>query len=348
MSSAPRIKYEHSPADSLAESFSTPSTQYASLFDTTDTIDPIDIDTIDIMSPAMTPRSYEGDSMFGGSIRGESVLEDTPSTDKKPVKKRKSWGQQLPEPKTNLPPRKRAKTEDEKEQRRVERVLRNRRAAQSSRERKRQEVEALEAEKRDIERRNRDLEMQLAHMQAQNMKLQEELSNFTGSKPVAFAASPVSSSPHQEVHHADTPLTFSKPLFPPRAPENQHALSTQAISDLQAAVQTVNPASLSPEIRPHDFASYFDPSNLAASDLDFLENRVLPVADAFSRQYPDMVADNDNSFDDFNLDDFLHHDDQPASEMHSSDSHAETTASLQPQFGASLDGCDDRGIAVRV
>ena len=48
-------------------------------------------------------------------------------------------------------PRKRAKTEDEKEQRRVERVLRNRRAAQSSRERKRLEVEALEKKTKELE-----------------------------------------------------------------------------------------------------------------------------------------------------------------------------------------------------
>jgi transcriptional activator HAC1 len=49
--------------------------------------------------------------------------------------------QALPEPKTNLPPRKRAKTEDEKEQRRIERIKRNRAAAHNSRERKRQETE---------------------------------------------------------------------------------------------------------------------------------------------------------------------------------------------------------------
>ena len=58
--------------------------------------------------------------------------------------------------------RKRAKTEDEKEQRRVERVLRNRRAAQSSRERKRQEVEALE-------QRNAALESALHNQQKQNL-----------------------------------------------------------------------------------------------------------------------------------------------------------------------------------
>ncbi|CAK1360572.1 unnamed protein product [Cercospora beticola] len=61
----------------------------------------------------------------------------------KPTKKRKSWGQALPEPKTALPPRKRAKTEDEKEQRRIERIKRNRAAAHNSRERKRQETEDL-------------------------------------------------------------------------------------------------------------------------------------------------------------------------------------------------------------
>lgn len=61
----------------------------------------------------------------------------------KPAKKRKSWGQELPEPKTALPPRKRAKTDDEKEQRRIERIKRNRAAAHNSRERKRQETETL-------------------------------------------------------------------------------------------------------------------------------------------------------------------------------------------------------------
>ncbi|GME71694.1 unnamed protein product [Ambrosiozyma monospora] len=47
-------------------------------------------------------------------------------------------------PAGSLPPRKRAKTEEEKEQRRVERILRNRRAAHASREKKRRHVEHLE------------------------------------------------------------------------------------------------------------------------------------------------------------------------------------------------------------
>jgi hypothetical protein len=55
---------------------------------------------------AMTPQSFDGDSMFGDDM-GEDMgltgsLAGTPAPEKKQVKKRKSWGQQLPEPKTNL------------------------------------------------------------------------------------------------------------------------------------------------------------------------------------------------------------------------------------------------------
>ena len=241
MENTPHIKFEHSPTDSLADSFvSTPGTIYPPLFN--DTMDP---------SEAMTPQSpYDEDSMFGGSMNGGSSMAGTPAPEKKPVKKRKSWGQQLPEPKTNLPPRyildarftivdqsanpfsrKRAKTEDEKEQRRVERVLRNRRAAQSSRERKRQEVEALENEKRAIERRNADLEMRLADMQAKNELLMRELEQFTGGMTV-FRSSSITSTPAQpELRSAPTPVTFSQELFGSRDAQEQ-PISTQPIIEI--------------------------------------------------------------------------------------------------------------------
>jgi transcriptional activator HAC1 len=251
MSTTPNIKFEHSPADSLADSFvSTPGTIYPPLFN--DTMNPAE---------AMTPQSYDEDSMFGGSMNGGSSMAGTPAPEKKPVKKRKSWGQQLPEPKTNLPPRKRAKTEDEKEQRRVERVLRNRRAAQSSRERKRQEVEALEAEKRAIERRNQDLEMRLADMQAKNELLMRELEAFTGGMTV-FRSSSVASTPGQseQLRSAPTPVTFSQELFGSRDAQEQ-PISTQPIIKSEPT-QTVNPASLSPEIRPVD-----ESANASSSDM---------------------------------------------------------------------------------
>lgn len=81
--------------------------------------------------------------------------------------------------------RKRAKTEAEKEQRRIERVLRNRAAAQSSRERKRKEVEALEDVKNDLASQNEHLKADNAHLtaivqQAQNQtrQLQKEIQSL--------------------------------------------------------------------------------------------------------------------------------------------------------------------------
>ncbi|CAK7226355.1 transcription factor that binds to CRE motif [Sporothrix curviconia] len=153
----------------------------------------------------------------------------TTASDKKPAKKRKSWGQVLPEPKTNLPPRKRAKTEDEKEQRRVERVLRNRRAAQSSRERKRLEVEALEI-------RNRELEEQLAKVRRENTMLYERLTQVQGKSAV--------------VPTANTPVTLSQELF---GSQNGHtSFTTESSSDLGSIFNsaTINPVSLSPTLHP--------------------------------------------------------------------------------------------------
>ncbi|KAF2019633.1 hypothetical protein BU24DRAFT_386643 [Aaosphaeria arxii CBS 175.79] len=97
--------------------------------------------------------------------------------DGKPGKKRKSWGQVLPEPKTNLPPRKRAKTEDEKEQRRIERVKRNRLAAHNSRERKRQEVEHLQDEKDKLEADLQAARAAMARMAAQLKAFQQRHPN---------------------------------------------------------------------------------------------------------------------------------------------------------------------------
>ncbi|OCK85824.1 hypothetical protein K432DRAFT_377334 [Lepidopterella palustris CBS 459.81] len=107
-------------------------------------------------------------SMSRGSPTPETTISSTSSNETKAAaKKRKSWGQVLPEPKTNLPPRKRAKTEDEKEQRRIERVKRNRLAAHNSRERKRQEVEQLQSEKEEMERKMKAMRDQMERMAAE-------------------------------------------------------------------------------------------------------------------------------------------------------------------------------------
>ncbi|RKF58497.1 Transcriptional activator hac1 [Erysiphe neolycopersici] len=242
METTAQIKYEDSPIENELDSFVTTSGSfYPTLFD--NTINP---------NETLIPQSLDGDSLYNATLAGIT------SPEKKPVKKRKSWGQQLPEPKTNLPPRKRAKTEDEKEQRRVERVLRNRRAAQSSRERKRQEVEALEAEKRAIERKNMDLEMRLADLRAKYHLLQMEVEWFDCGKNSLRSYSGTSSSHSPELRHP-SPVTFSMELFGSQD-EIIRPISPRSISS--PASGTLDPTTLSPES-----LSSMDSPGVSPSDL---------------------------------------------------------------------------------
>ena len=217
---SPSVKMEPSPAESF---LSLPGEPYPSLFASA-TMDPSDI-----MTPAPTSDDDKADLSVLSSLQAatmsvepSSPAQDSPASDKKPTKKRKSWGQILPEPKTNLPPRKRAKTDDEKEQRRVERVLRNRRAAQSSRERKRLEVEALEE-------RNKELEAALRQRERECMVLFEELKKRGGVPP-------------------KNSVTLSAELFS----NPSLSATTSSLDDLLASQtqKTVNPASLSPALTP--------------------------------------------------------------------------------------------------
>ncbi|KAI8960225.1 hypothetical protein F5Y11DRAFT_330565 [Daldinia sp. FL1419] len=225
--STPQVKFETSPAESL---LSVPGETYPSLFPTTSALNPLE--------SVMTPQSYT-EERLGDSATVQSTPSPSPENpEKKPTKKRKSWGQVLPEPKTNLPPRKRAKTEDEKEQRRVERVLRNRRAAQSSRERKRQEVEALE-------QRNRQLEELLRNQQKTNEMLMDELNKLRRGSGVSRSSSPLDG-------FQPSPLTLSQPLFG-SSQDGAAQDKSGMINDFILMPEqdgTVDPASLSPELSP--------------------------------------------------------------------------------------------------
>ncbi|KAJ4253264.1 transcription factor that binds to CRE motif [Fusarium torreyae] len=225
---SPMAKFEHSPAESL---MSIPGDNYTSLFAVTtpsasSTMNPMEM---------MTPKSYIEDKMSPSfpTIKEEEGAATTPSPspapEKKNPKKRKSWGQVLPEPKTNLPPRKRAKTEDEKEQRRVERVLRNRRAAQSSRERKRLEVEALE-------KRNLELEEEMNKMREHNMKLMSELNEMRRSSGMVTHSTSTLESLRENP-------SLSQELF-----SSQKAHS--AMGEIISPNATVDPTALSPNLSP--------------------------------------------------------------------------------------------------
>jgi len=98
----------------------------------------------------------------------------------------------------------------------------------------------------------------------------------------------------------------------------------------------------------HDFGSYFDAPEPTESDNQLFEQRLAPLADDFNSNFDHLANHNDGVFENFNLDDFLHDDQQPATEIHASDPLAETTANLQPQLGASSYGCDSGGNAVSV
>ncbi|KAG6056111.1 hypothetical protein E4U17_002470 [Claviceps sp. LM77 group G4] len=232
---SPMVKLEASPAESF---LSLPEDNYSSLF--APTTPSAAVNPFDIMTPQSTCTDRQTSQL---PVISEEHENTTPSPEddtsgKKQTKKRKSWGQVLPEPKTNLPPRKRAKTDDEKEQRRVERVLRNRRAAQSSRERKRLEVEALEI-------RNQELESQLMKAQKTNMYLMEELKRVRRDSGVT---TPVSSPLHPLY---DTPLALSQELF--SSHDNTSGDPAVHLVDqliTSTANPTVNPASLSPELTP--------------------------------------------------------------------------------------------------
>jgi transcriptional activator HAC1 len=74
---------------------------YQSLFageaSTPETMDPSALFSTPEPADCFSPRDFE--------TPGPDDENTEESSDKKPTKKRKSWGQVLPEPKTNLPPR---------------------------------------------------------------------------------------------------------------------------------------------------------------------------------------------------------------------------------------------------
>ncbi|KAL8889790.1 MAG: hypothetical protein Q9215_002978 [Flavoplaca cf. flavocitrina] len=221
---------------------------------------------------ASTPDPSIGDTREDGDER-------------KPVKKRKSWGQELPTPKTNLPPRKRAKTEDEKEQRRIERVLRNRQAAQSSRERKRQEVEKLEGEKHSIEEQNDMLRQRLLaaehekfKLQQQNNRLVAELSALRrGSTSTQASMAP---SPDFAMDHFTHPPAIKKELDDSFYLRTPISLPSDSFSPSpSASIESRSPSPSSPDLGFHLLTASPDMTQHPAAMLCDLQSPLSPPAD---------------------------------------------------------------------
>lgn len=130
------------------------------------------------MSPALerstSPDAYDSPLSNHANYDGsESSLMEGEDGDENPItitttigsgsNKRKEV-MTLPLPPGALPPRKRAKTKDEKEQRRIERIMRNRQAAHASREKKRRHVEDLEKKCVSLSTENEQLQGQVQQL----------------------------------------------------------------------------------------------------------------------------------------------------------------------------------------
>ena len=115
-------------------------------------------------------------------------------------KKRKAWGQPVPEIVPILPPRKRAKTAEEKEQRKNERILRNRRAADKSRQRQK-------AAQAGLEQQNKDLI-------AENAQMRDFLQQHGLLSEFAFVAPPPSVDFSEENNDQTETPVFSHPTPP--------------------------------------------------------------------------------------------------------------------------------------
>ncbi|KAK5197375.1 transcription factor that binds to CRE motif [Exophiala xenobiotica] len=121
----------------------------------------------DIVDPTMMDVSAYSESYPSPATTADDIKESSqPPSEQPSKKKRKAWGQPVPEIKQILPPRKRAKTAEEKEQRKNERILRNRRAADKSRQRQKAAVAELEARQNRIVQENASLRELLARYQS--------------------------------------------------------------------------------------------------------------------------------------------------------------------------------------
>ncbi|KIY01049.1 uncharacterized protein Z520_03715 [Fonsecaea multimorphosa CBS 102226] len=121
----------------------------------------------DVVDPAsLTVAGYSRSYPTPPPLSDDNKEDSQPPPDQPQKKKRKAWGQPVPEIKQILPPRKRAKTAEEKEQRKNERILRNRRAADKSRQRQKAAVAELEARQIRIEKENASLRELLARYQS--------------------------------------------------------------------------------------------------------------------------------------------------------------------------------------
>ncbi|KAG0666309.1 hypothetical protein C6P45_000270 [Maudiozyma exigua] len=146
--------------------------------------------------------------------------------------------------KSTLPPRKRAKTKEEKEQRRIERILRNRKAAHQSREKKRLHLKFLEDKFRIMEQIMDGLDLtQLFSKQNDKLKLVSELNNLAMEDPCTTTSTDVKEEQNNE---PSFDFTFSmKDVHSTTGSSNSVQLQVPSPS---TSISTQESISMSPEM----------------------------------------------------------------------------------------------------
>ncbi|GKT62176.1 transcriptional activator hac1 [Colletotrichum tofieldiae] len=367
---SPMIKFEDSPAESFV---STPGELYPSLFGEANSATDNTVDPSDMMTPLLSTTTLPSQHPPPRVLLPPEL--DPPPRRRNRRRSGSPGDRFYPSPKRISP------QEDEKEQRRVERVLRNRRAAQSSRERKRLEVEALE-------RRNKELESALQNVTKANQLLVEELNKFRRDSGMLTR----SSSPLDPLH--TNSVTLSQELFSSQDGHRPSMDETKSlVDDLMTSSQpnaTVNPASLSPELSPIPENNEVSgekqqtaETSIAKSTSDLTQRPAAMLCDlqchlseelpqswlasqtplhptlAFYLQLQTLLVTSAVILSDpFDINEFLHDEVNGTAvaadpEFGRDPTNSETQVSsenpnLQPHSGASTYGCDDGGIAVGV
>ena len=175
-------------------------------------------------------------------------------------KKRKAWGQPIPEFKVVLPPRKRAKTSEEKEQRKNERVIRNRKAADKSRQRQKAAVAELEVKQTQMEAELAALRAQLDQYQSTFGSLPEsDTGQAVFVRTTADADTSEISQIIQDYSAPNFDFPSTSPLTADRGPSSFAATPAPTLSTDSPSIGT---ASRSPVLAPTLFSSHQDSSTV--------------------------------------------------------------------------------------
>ena len=170
----------------------------------------------DVVDPSsLTVSDYGHDYPTPPAMSDDGRDASQPPPEQSSKKKRKAWGQPVPEIKQILPPRKRAKTAEEKEQRKNERILRNRRAADKSRQRQKAAVADLEVRQVRIEKENATLRELLSRYQSRFGVQEDFPTPMETEPPLVDLDSPPTPSPITPASYNDSELELAQPTLVP-------------------------------------------------------------------------------------------------------------------------------------